>query len=236
MFENLKKALAEELETRKANTRFYIVEGYYPDWAPQHCNNLDAGLKRWSTPAKWEAYQAGKLDRSDACVKATARAFRDLEKTYAKKLELLTEVEAAPELQYGYVNEVWNRSRTWGWNPRAEVATEEADTFVGTASGCGYDKASAAIAEALNKSRSMLKVLYVAAEKALAEGKTFTRANSATVSWRDILGYGSGYSALPYFEGGCGVSCFETIFKNCGYRFAQVASGKRFDAYSIHKI
>ena len=85
------------------------------------------------------------------------------------------------------------------------------------------------------KIAAALKMLYTAAENALAAGQTFTRYYNGNVTWRGILGYGSGYSILPYFEGGVGVSCFETIFSRCGYRFRLVASGKRFDAYTVSR-
>lgn len=234
MFEHLRNALTAEREAREENTRFYIVNGYFPTWAEDNRRNPDDGLKRHSTPAKWEAYQAGRLSRDAAVEIATRRAFKAIEKTYAAKFDKLDRISAAPDLEFITANMEWRPSRTWGHNPHVEACTNECQRFTGTASGCGYDKASAALAEALNASPAVLKMLYTAAENALAAGQTFTRYNNdGAVTWRDVLGYGSGYSILPYFEGGVGVSCFETIFSRCGYRFRLVASGKRFDAYTV---
>jgi hypothetical protein len=233
MFENLKNALATEREAREENTRFYIANGYFPTWAEENRRNPDDGLKRWSTPAKWEAYQAGTLSRADAIKIATRRAFREIGKTYATKIAKLDQTGNAPDLEFITINMEWRPSRTWGHNPHVDAVTNEAETYTGTASGCGYDKASAAIAEALNASPAVLKMLYTAAENALAAGQTFTRYNNGNVTWRDVLGYGSGYSILPYFEGGVGVSCFETIFNRCGYTFRQVADSKHFNAYNV---
>ena len=37
-----------------------------------------------------------------------------------------------------------------------------------------------------------------------------------------VLGYGSGYGILPYFEHGVGVSSFYTIFDNLGLKLTEV--------------
>ena len=45
---------------------------------------------------------------------------------------------------------VWKKKPTWGLNPHATV-TLDGVTSTGRASGCGYDKASAAVVAALSK-------------------------------------------------------------------------------------
>lgn len=49
----------------------------------------------------------------------------------------------------------YKRNRTWGWNPTATVTASldgvRTDTTTGTASGCGYDKLSAAVCSAFDK-------------------------------------------------------------------------------------
>lgn len=49
----------------------------------------------------------------------------------------------------------YKRSRTWGWNPTATVTASldgvRTDTTTGMASGCGYDKLSAAVCEAFSE-------------------------------------------------------------------------------------
>lgn len=156
---------------------------------------------------------------------------------YKKAIKKAEAVAAAPTLTACRISVEWKKSRVWGYNPHATVdaLTVDADgatectTTTGRASGCGYDKQSAAIAEAFNASPEILKALYNAEEKRL-KGR-----ESRKQSRRDFIGYGSGSSARPYFEGGCGVSVFYKIFENCGYTFEQVASGKTFDAYKITK-
>lgn len=156
---------------------------------------------------------------------------------YKKAIKNAEEVAAAPTLTACRVSVEWKKSNTFGYNPHATIdaltvaadGAQEYTTTTGRASGCGYDKQSAAIAEAFNASPAILKVLYNAEEKRLKWRE------SRKQSRRDFIGYGSGSSARPYFEGGCGVSVFYKIFESCGYTFEQVASGKTFDAYNITK-
>lgn len=120
-------------------------------------------------------------------------------------------------------------ARIWGMNPNATARIYTAAGWEriesGSVSGCGYDKESTAAANALNRSASVKKALYITFEKAL-------QANTgATLG--EALGYGSGYDALPYLEGGVGVSCFARILERCGYRWKYIASGKRFAVYSV---
>lgn len=127
----------------------------------------------------------------------------------------------------------WKRSQMWGSNPTAEAWCSYIDKegnhnshYVksGSIGGCGYDKESTAVAECLNQFNEVLKLLYLEKEK------------NVTAKNHEILGYGSGYGILPSIEGGVGVSCYPTIFKNVGFEFKTIASGKSFDAYSIEKI
>lgn len=140
----------------------------------------------------------------------------------------LKEVAAAPEFVGAVVSVEWKASRTWGKNPTATAKIKTANgttVFNGsTVSGCGFDKLAEAIARALNASNAIKKVLYRKFEEALQ--------NDPAASLRDVLGYGSGHE-LPEFEGGCGVSTFREIFKNCGFVFEEVASGSNFNVFEV---
>ena len=81
----------------------------------------------------------------------------------------------------------------------------------------------------------MRKVLYQAAEDALEAGGYPRECSSGCVSWGDLLGYGSGYSILPYFEGGVGVNCFWSILDKCGYEVRTVCDRRYLDVYSIER-
>lgn len=129
----------------------------------------------------------------------------------------------------------WVKSRVWGYNPVATAeffgVTKLPDgkteryyfAAVGKASGCGYDKRSAAVAEALNQCRPLLAAMYKEANRPKNKGK----------SNQEIFGYGSGYGSLPYFEGGVGVTCYPDIFRKIGMAWRNGVCGKSFDTYTV---
>lgn len=111
----------------------------------------------------------------------------------------------------------WVKNRTWGANPHAEIDLTTSDgykTSKGTASGCGYDKESAATASALNEISEIKALMYLAANK-------------------QKLPYGSGYYALPYFEGGVGQSSINGVLEAMGFKKISEAHGNTYDLYSF---
>ena len=149
--------------------------------------------------------------------KMLSRFTRENEKSRAKYLDKLAAAEAAPDPEFITVNMEWKRNRTWGMNPTVEIRGERTCT-VETASGCGYDKSSAATAYAANVHPEILRILYKHAE------------NDGQFPYSVYT-----FAGLPYFDGGCGMSCFYNVFEACGYRFKQTAYGKTFEAYAITK-
>lgn len=233
-FAMIEERIKEEAEKNTADTAFYIENGYYPAWAEEHRTNPDRGLETDSTPTRWEQYQAGTISREKAVELATKRAIKDISKKTAAKLEKLNRIAQAEELTFITISVEWVRSKTWGYNPHVEIRTNTG-TYYGTASGSGYDKESAAIADAFNKCDSILKVLYQLKENGLRAGKTDISDTSCTgVDNRNICGYGAGYSVLPHFEGGVGVSCFWEILKKCGFETREHHS-KHSDFYNVEK-
>ena len=89
--------------------------------------------------------------------------------------------------------------------------------------------------DALNQSPAVLRVLYDAAEAALQAGRSFETLSIGCVSWKDVLGYGSGDEILPYFEGGAGMLCFWAILHKCGYLCSTPVSGRHFDIYTAER-
>lgn len=229
-FTSLVAEVKEYGERRTAETAFYIENGYFQTWAAEHHTDPDRGLKAHSTDTRWEQYQTGTISREKAVELATKRAKKYIDKTTAAKLEQLDRVANAPDLTSVSICVDWVRSRTWGYYPRVEIITNTG-TYTGEASGCGYDKESAAIADALNKCDSMLKVLYQLKENGLRAGKT--RENKTATCGRskgDICGYG----APPYFNGRVVASFFGYILKNCGYKIS-CHHGQLGDFYKIEK-
>jgi hypothetical protein len=91
--------------------------------------------------------------------------------------------------------------------------------------GCGYDKESTATGEALTQINALMQELCKAANEAIKAGK----------SYRDFIGYGSGYSVVPYFEGGVGFTCHQHILEKLGYKFKHVHWTDKTDVYEFTK-
>lgn len=135
------------------------------------------------------------------------------------------EIAQAPTPKDIYINVQWKRSPVWGYNPFAEVwAGGEYTT--GRASGCGYDKRSAAIAQAFNDNKSILKIIYNLFETGLRKNKGG--------DLRELVGYGSGYAARPLFDGGVGYGCYQDIFKKAGATVNTWRSGDYWDSMIVH--
>jgi len=134
----------------------------------------------------------------------------------------------ASELKSCTISVEWCKSRMWGMNPRAiaeSVTTGHSGySSSGSIGGCGYDKLSTAVADAINPMDEVLKPLYQ------------LRDTDVNTPLRELLGYGSGHDVLPYLEGGVGVSCYPRIFEKVGYKFSTVASGRTYDVFKIEKL
>ena len=170
-------------------------------------------LKRYSTPTRWTQYQSGQLTHEQAIDYATKRLQNSVEKEYKTKAWQLAKAESETTPGQIVVVVEWVKSATWGRNPKATARTNRHEG-VGRASGCGYDKHSAAVAEALNECPDIQKLLF-----------DYMEAQPLDASNRATLGYGSGYGALPYFEGGCGLSYIVAILAKLGYAYQFAGTG-----------
>ena len=111
----------------------------------------------------------------------------------------------------------WVKNRTWEANPHAEICLQTTDDYKtanGTASGCGYDKESAATSSALNAISEIKALMYLAANK-------------------KKLPYGSGHYALPYFEDGVGQSSINRVLEAMGFKKISEAHGNTYDLYTF---
>ena len=91
--------------------------------------------------------------------KDRAREIAHIEKKRARDLKKLDMIAQAEPLQYVEARVEWHKSRTWGYNPRAEGWTSGGHYDTGTASGCGYCKESTAIEQALSQSLSLQRFI-----------------------------------------------------------------------------
>lgn len=233
-FDLIRAEILEDAEQQEKKTAFYIENGFLLNWAEQNRIFSDNGIERYSTARRLEQYKNGDISRAEAVKYAIARYNRQNSKETAKKLAQLDRIQNAPELVWCDVSVEFRRSSVWGYNPHVESRSNGGYT-TGTASGCGYDKESAAIATAWNQNDSLLKVLCTMKEKALRAGISDSSATACTGrSNANVIGYGAGYSAIPYFEGGVGTSAFLHIMEKAGFTVSSYY-GKRENSYTFER-
>ena len=159
------------------------------------------------------------------------RCHEYLEKTLPKEEKYWTErLEAADKA--GKLIEInmsvnWTKSRTWGTNPHAECRVRFEDAEYGTrssysegrASGCGYDKRSAAVDEAFRFGVSK-KRDNVDRRKDLALAKASLDRfviEQGEKLWEE---YAIDKTPMPHFNiGGKGMGTFTRLFRRIGCRY-----------------
>lgn len=215
MFENIKSAInqhynneaekfASSLET--ITTEYALNHWYYS-------NQMTPAARKEAENAVQECNLPKTVKE-----KMIKRFNRENEKARAKRLEEVATVEEYSLPNYVDITVEWVKNRTWGYNPTATITAGKRRS-TDSASGCGYDKQSAAIAGAMNKNPEIMRILYEHAEK----GEQFP--------YSVLM-----FAGVPHFDGGCGVSCFGPVFKACGYEWRCTGSGKMFDCYTLTKI
>lgn len=245
-YPKLKRLLKAEFEQRTRNTDFFIENGYNTDWPIDRQYKSDEGIKQYSTAARLNQYANGLISREKAVEYAKKRAKKELEKSLSKDLALLDNIASAPTMHGIYIIVEWKRNRTWGNNPHATVnvhTTSSPETYTGKASGCGYDKRSTAVSNALNQSFSVLQVLCNKKEKILESmekleylmpfDEFFELSNSKL---RNSLGCGvSNYSVVPKFEYGVGIKSTLEVFEKLSFETISNELARKSDYYTIYK-
>ena len=152
-------------------------------------------------------------EKKNNSYKTAAGFLRHLEKENAR-IEAKATRQAVKSIE---ITIDWNKSRTWGYNPRAEYSAVNADgtrtTGVFTCSGRGYDKESTVIAKIFN---------------ACCSGMLWKKRHN-----KNAAPYGVRFGWVPIFEGGVGMSCYYSIAAYLGGTLESVAHGKTFDVYKF---
>lgn len=188
-------------------------------------------LEHWSTRTRWNQYQQGIINHEQVAEYAEKRIRKTFEKQAIRFLSRLNAAEKAPDVVSVEISVEWTKSRVWGYNPQARVRVYMNggwEEYTGAASGCGYDKESAAVAEALDKCPSIIKMLCDKKEAAILDSAT---PSAGSRSNEKYIHYGAGYGAIPYFEGGVGMSSLRGVFEACGYKLETESHGKSYDYY-----
>ena len=222
-YTNIKNQLIAEYEGFKNNHEKYIMEGDE--------NRVNA----YSTNTRWRQYKAGIISLEELKQFAVERNARKYKKELEKKLAFLERIENAGTVESFTIRVEWRKSSVWGYNPYAEVDVMTNDGWKrasGSASGCGYDKRSAAVGSALSSLDCMIKILCDMKEEAIKNGADPVYDSSDCGTNSKYIGYGSGHGAIPYFEGGVGYNCFDRIFILAGFNpVVRDESGKHSDYY-----
>lgn len=199
-------------------------------------------FRYYITDTRYNQLRNGEISFKAAKEYAVKRMRKQNEKKLSEKLEKLAAAENRKEILSISISVEWKKSSVWGYNPHAEVTIGKIDKeghfsydrYCGYASGCGYDKLSAAIANALNNDIDLFAYLCEVKERAIRKG------HKPTAAWnesnRDYIHYGAGYGALPYFEGGVGNSLFGVLEK-CGFKCAvSDRRSKTFDFFLYENV
>lgn len=134
---------------------------------------------------------------------------------------------------------VWKRSSVWGYNPTVEAAAtlyegnvrRRYDTGMGYASGCGYDKRSAAVNTALHD-LPLLQTLLLWRGFRHTYGDLYPYKSGETLYGLDRRDYGWSLHA-----GGCGMGTIEDIFKANGFREVRNStSDERYESYHFERV
>lgn len=206
------KQLKKALDDLKQQDKNNIIELWY--------------YKEKLTKAQFKKYNDDELTTKQIKEIIKNKIIKEYEKRKEKELKRIETIEKANEkITVINISINWVKNSTWGYNPHATVTTDQNEITEGKARGWGYDKESTSIADALNKNNDILKLLYIAKNKKM----TFKNNNN-----HDLLGYGSGYGVLPYFEGGVGASSLMNIFRKLGYNVTEYHTEKS-DFYTITK-
>ena len=182
--------------------------------------NIEAGnmntINFYITDLRKQQLKDGKITLEKVQQIAIKKATKEVEKQTAKKMDQVKNIYATMENIEDINIIVQHKKTNLGYQYKATLATEKTRIEGKYTGGWGYDKLSSAIAEVLNQYKPLMKLMYnYIDDKMFEEG-------SLTINNHKVLGYGSGYGILPYFESGVGVSSFYTIFDNLGLKLTQV--------------
>ena len=182
--------------------------------------NIEAGnmntINFYITDLRKQQLKDGKITLEKVQQIAIKKASKEIEKQSAKKMDQVKNIDSTTENIEDINIIVQTKKTNLGYQYKATLATDTLRIDGKYTGGWGYDKLSTAIAEVLNQYQPLMKLMYkYIDDKMWEEG-------SLTINNHEVLGYGSGYGILPYFEYGVGVSSFYKIFDNLGLKLTEV--------------
>ena len=182
--------------------------------------NIEAGnmntINFYITDLRKQQLKDGKITLEKVQGIAITKATKKIEKQTAEKIEKVKYIDSTITNMEDINITVQRKKTNLGYQYKAILTTDIIRIEGKYTGGWGYDKLSTAIAEVLNQYQPLIKLMYkYIDDKMFKEG-------SLTIDNHKVLGYGSGYGILPYFESGVGVESFYTIFDNLGLKLTRV--------------
>ena len=182
--------------------------------------NIEAGnmntIDFYITDLRKQQLKDGKITLEKAQQIAIKKATKEVEKQTTKKMEQVKNIGNTIENMEDINIIIQTKKTNLGYQHKAILTTDTLRIDGKYTGGWGYDKLSTALAEVLNQYQPLMKLMYE-----YIDNKMFEE-GSLTINNHEVLGYGSGYGILPYFESGVGVSSFYKIFDNLGLKLTQV--------------
>lgn len=133
----------------------------------------------------------------DEAIEFAIKSFRKkAEKTLAKNL---AEAQKYPEMSEDIksidISILWEKNRTWGYIPKVSAVVAYLsgckETYSGTATGCGCDLRSVAVANALNDCVALRHYMACLKYKNRDKAENFCGSNESYIC------YGAGYGVIP---------------------------------------
>lgn len=186
---------------------------------------IKSNIKKWYAKQKKEI-KAGALFCASNGVRIDnptkeqrAAELRRLDRAEAKKIAELDRIAIAPAVRCISLSTEWKKSRMWGNNPHtvAAIFTDtDAARYFGRASGCGYDKYSAAVTQALNACDSVRRLIIENYNKLNKEME-----HNGCYLYFDII------PALA--TSGSGINAVKRVLTACGLTVRSEYNGKKED-------
>lgn len=188
-------------------------------------NEIIAGnmnlINHYTTKLRQEQYKDGKIDLEKLQSCAIKSMQRKMKKSLDKELKELEEINNITENFDSLYIQLDTKKNYYGWQYKATLTIIKdngiKERIEGNfTNGYGYDKESTSISQVLNEYKPLIKMLYSFKNEAMEKSENLKIDN------HDILGYGSGYGILPYFEAGVGTSCYYKILNTIGLELKNI--------------
>ena len=206
-------------ETEAAKKTLEALEGTFGN---QKCLDKEHNCYRLKSDVRWMA--KGHVVLQEDVDKARQYLEKSLPKVIGMWTRRLEDADKAGKLIELTIRVEWSRSSAYGSNPHAFAYLSYEDEKYGTnsamgearASGCGYDKRSAAVCEALCFNHRKKDDYGVARLAARASLDRFVIEHGEEL-WKE---YAIDRTPIPHFNfSGKGMSTFTRLFKRIGCRF-----------------